>query len=315
MEAQSNDLVDFMYTTTKEIASEYERIQKRSKDDPGTAGDQGEENWAEILRNWLPKDYQVVTKGRLMNAGGLTSPQVDIIVLKPFYPEYLLNKKLYLTAGVVAAFECKNTLKGEHITKLVKTSIKIRSLLPSYGGHYGNYTKELNSPIIYGLLSHSHIWKSSSANTEEIIGKRLLSADEEYVKHPRECIDIICVSDLATWYSFKSPMSLAASKEWPPPKGLPSWVKIPTAGYSIVNNDLLKNKLTPIGVMLANLYSKLAIYDTRLKDFSYYFSVVIGGSSTVIANSRKYGYDIFSDDAKQDLELNKLEYQKRWYNM
>jgi hypothetical protein len=35
------------------MAEEYDRIQKRATEDPGTAGDQGEENWATLLRNWL----------------------------------------------------------------------------------------------------------------------------------------------------------------------------------------------------------------------------------------------------------------------
>lgn len=113
--AKTNDLIDFMHSLTREMGSEYARIQKRSTEDPGTAGDQGEENWATIFRNWLPKDYQVVTKGRLLSEKGVAGPQVDVIVLHPFYPAHLLDKKLYLTAGVAAAFECKNTLKSSHI--------------------------------------------------------------------------------------------------------------------------------------------------------------------------------------------------------
>src|SRR5258706_2694249 len=106
----TNDLVDFMRTLTREMGDEYDRIQKRSLEDPGTAGDQGEENWATVFKDWLPPDYQVVTKGRLLSENGIAGPQVDIIILYPFYPKKLLDKKLYLTAGVAAAFECKNTL-------------------------------------------------------------------------------------------------------------------------------------------------------------------------------------------------------------
>lgn len=41
-----HDLHDFMRQISVEMASEYQRIRRRSVEDPGTAGDQGEENWA-----------------------------------------------------------------------------------------------------------------------------------------------------------------------------------------------------------------------------------------------------------------------------
>ena len=107
----THDLVNFMQALTREMDAEYQRIQKRASEDPGTAGDQGEENWAEVLRLWLPPTYQVVTKGRIISQQDTPpSPQVDVLVLKPTYPKGLLNKKLYLAAGVEAAFECKITL-------------------------------------------------------------------------------------------------------------------------------------------------------------------------------------------------------------
>lgn len=56
-----------MAFATQEMESEYYRIQKRTREDPGTAGDQGEENWAELLRHWLPQGYHVRTKGRILS--------------------------------------------------------------------------------------------------------------------------------------------------------------------------------------------------------------------------------------------------------
>ena len=52
---KTHDLYDFMQQISNEMAAEYDRIQKRATEDPGTAGDQGEENWAELLRGWLPR--------------------------------------------------------------------------------------------------------------------------------------------------------------------------------------------------------------------------------------------------------------------
>jgi hypothetical protein len=80
----------FMAQVTEEMASEYERIYARAVEDPGTAGDEGEENWATLLRDWLPPNYHVRTKGRLLSHNGLMSPQIDVLVLKPSYPRKLL---------------------------------------------------------------------------------------------------------------------------------------------------------------------------------------------------------------------------------
>lgn len=84
---KTHDLQDFMRQLSVEMSAEYERIQKRATEDPGTAGDQGEENWAELLRGWLPRTYEVVTKGRIISQEGVTSPQIDVLVLKGSYPK------------------------------------------------------------------------------------------------------------------------------------------------------------------------------------------------------------------------------------
>ncbi len=47
----SHDLNDFFRSASEELEAEYKRIERRSTEDPGTAGDEGEENWADILRN------------------------------------------------------------------------------------------------------------------------------------------------------------------------------------------------------------------------------------------------------------------------
>lgn len=45
-----HDLASFLAQETNRLAEEYERMTPRVAEDPGTAGDQGEENWAVILR-------------------------------------------------------------------------------------------------------------------------------------------------------------------------------------------------------------------------------------------------------------------------
>jgi hypothetical protein len=91
---------------------------------------------------------------------------VDVLVLSPPYPKHLRDKKIYLAGGVEAAFECKITLKAEHITTATKNASTIRGLLPE---RTGTPYKELHSPIIYGLLAHSHSWKGSNSTPIERI--------------------------------------------------------------------------------------------------------------------------------------------------
>ena len=109
---KTHDLHDFMRQLQDRMAANYKQIQKRASEDPGTAGDQGEKNWANLLRGWLPRTYEVVTKGRILGQDGRASPQVDVLVLKSIYPKQLIEEgeKMYLAAGVAAAFECKTTL-------------------------------------------------------------------------------------------------------------------------------------------------------------------------------------------------------------
>ena len=162
-EDTTHDLVDFMRQVSCDMTSEYNRIRKRALEDPGTAGDQGEENWAQIFRDWLPSAYKVVTKGRIISEDGRASPQVDVIVLKDIYPRGLLGKKHYLASGVAATFECKVTLRSEHIEKAVKSGIAIKSLFPV---RTGTLYRELHTPILYGLLSHAHNWKSAGFKSD-----------------------------------------------------------------------------------------------------------------------------------------------------
>jgi hypothetical protein len=195
MNTDKHDFFDFMKSIKDSMASEYSRIQKRVLEDPGTAGDQGEENWAQFLRNWLPANYPVVTKGRILGAQGASSPQVDVLVLHPSYPIQLRDKKHYFAGGVVAAFECKLTLKRVHIKEAFQTASVIKKMLFK---RTGNPFDELHQPPIVGLLAHSHSWKSRDKEGEKI--HNYISEYEcAFSDHPREMLDLICIADLGSY--------------------------------------------------------------------------------------------------------------------
>jgi len=292
----SNDLFDYMRDATHAMQSEYERIQKRAVEDPGTAGDNGEENWADLLRKWLPSTYHIVTKGRIMNTKGQCSPQVDVLVLSPAYPEALLEKKEYLEGGVIAAFECKLTLKAKHIREAVKNAAKIRRL--SLPIRYGTPYKELHTRMRYGLLTHSHVWQGEQSNPIETIEDHLYDAEMDEIKHPKEVLDVICVSDLATWGTLKvlSPVQSLLSKrssiynqqgnllyEIQQSDGAIETTHICFAD-EFQTSDKKKQLFTPIGSFLATFLYMLAWEDTSLRSLAEYFILAdligFGGGKT-----------------------------------
>ena len=268
-----HDLYSLMRQVDNKMADEYDRIQRRARQDPGTAGDQGEENWCELLQGWLPSTYTVVTKGRIISQNGGTSPQVDIIVLKDVYPKELVTTKLYLAAGVAAAFECKTTLKSAHIEKAMRTCVEIKNLYPE---REGTPYKELHAPIVYGLLAHSHSWKGNDSRPLETINQKLRQFDESYVSHPRLGLDCLCVADLGTWILAKFPFIgrrlHSELKE--------SFAMSLYARHS-GSRDCQSEHFSPIGVLIAKLSQRLAWEVPALRDLAdYYAAVKIAGNAT-----------------------------------
>lgn len=245
---QSNDLIDFINDTSSEIDNEYKRIQKRATEDPGTAGDQGEENWATLLRNWLPSTFHIITKGRILSHDGITSPQVDIVILKPEYPTKLLDKKLFLAGGVLAAFECKLTLKKEHLKKLFMNSIEVKNRAIKRDGTPYN---ELQRPILFGLLAHSHNLKKEPGKNFE---NEILKQDEELILNPYNMPDIMCIANLGSWISSKAPF---------------------INNHQLISSYIYFSGKTginiPIGAMITYLLQKLAWEYQNLRSISRYF--------------------------------------------
>ena len=292
----TNELWDFMQSATSEMQSEYVRIQKRSKEDPGTAGDQGEENWATLLKEWLPPLYQVVTKGRILGDSGRASPQVDVIVLHSTYPRRLLDKKLFLAGGVAAAFECKLTLKAEHFQKVFENASLIRELaIPRSGTAYN----ELQSPIIYGLLAHSHVWKTDPiARVAELIRTN----DHRSIDHPRKMPDLICVADLACWISMKSIF-----------RGVDTWYSM-AAPLALQEPHKLAMQQKPIGAMLTYFLMKLAWEDESLRNIArYFYRARVAGPS--FGAPREWSESVFTQETATQIKALTAEIQQSKFKL
>ena len=300
-----HELHTFMKQLTDEISAEYNRIHKRAPEDPGTAGDEGEENWAEILRGWLPRTYEVVTKGRILGSDGRASSQVDVLVLKDSYPEKLLNKKVYLAAGVAAAFECKTTLRACHIEQAMRTGTEIKSLYPK---RTGSPYREIHSDIVYGLLAHAHSWNAPQSTPVVNIDRVLRQSDQKYVTHPSEGLDVLCVASLAAWSSSK--LALAGPF---PSSGRDSRLAVlfgkdgsAISVYSLQGKSSFEeNKVTPIGMLISYLSMRLAWENPSLRSLAdYYRAVDIAGYGG--GEYRKWPASIYSKDVYQKMRSGKF---------
>lgn len=308
---REHDLYDFMQQISTEMSAEYSRIQMRATEDPGTAGDQGEENWAELLRDWLPRTYEVVTKGRIISQNAVTSPQIDVLVLNGAYPKKLLNKKLYLAAGVAAASECKTTLKASHIAEAVESCAKIKQLYPI---RTGTPFKELHAPLVYGLLAHSHSWKGETSTPEKNIESKLYEVDSVHVNHPRLQLDLLCVADLAAWTSskvtFLGPLQVPDWTAMVPMYGPNGSATTAYIGHTREHEQQVA-QFTPIGVLVSYLSQKLAWENEALRDLADYYRVAnIAGSGK--GRMRMWPGSIYSEEIRPRIEAGMLSNGKPW---
>jgi hypothetical protein len=318
---RQHDLAVFFQDATEDMEREYHRIYKYAARDPGTAGDQGEENWRTLLERWLPPPYQVVTKGKILSAFGELSPQIDVLVLHPYYPKALLNNKYYLDAGVMAAFECKITLRPQDITQAVKNAATIRRSLHR---RYGDPYHELHSPIIYGLLAHSHMWTKPRSTPLDNIKKQLMVKDKEHAQHPRESLDILCVADLGLWILEREAFIYMVNQSGVEPElqqhAIPAHVAgtadedgpvVPTIAtyYSGADKTGESNRargFSPIGGFLSDLIMRLAWEDDKLRGLAFYFSNV-----SIIGESKGSGrfwavQSVFSEHVYNELLARRL---------
>lgn len=69
----------------------------------------------------------------------------------------------------------------------------------------GTPLHEMAAPFPVGLLAHSHDWKLPGSNPIQNVTDNFRALDLEMAAHPRESLDYLCVSDLATWSITRMP--------------------------------------------------------------------------------------------------------------
>jgi hypothetical protein len=270
----SHELFDYMQQLRAQVAAEYDRIRRRARFDPGTAGDEGEETWAEVLRGWLPPSYPVVTKGQIISADGELSPQVDVLVLDPSYPPSLTHKKKYFAAAVAAAFECKLTLESRHIARALSVGKAIKTL--EHGGEGTPYLELCRQPL-FGLLAHSHSLRSTGETAIARIDSALCKADKVAVSHPREMLDVLCIADLAVWRATKHPYTPRTELRDLGREDIKDAGR-PTTSYMCEWGRRTRH-FTPLFALIEVLLTQLAWQNERLRPLASYFVGVNRASS------------------------------------
>lgn len=325
-----HEFLDFMKSMQDWLAQEYTRIQKRTIADPGTAGDQAEENWANLFRNWLPAQYPIVTKGRIIGYKGDTSPQVDIIILDPSYPLALRDKKLYFAGGVVAAFECKLTLRSVHLKKAFRTGIFIKSLNDE---RQGNPYDELHQPIVFGLLAHSHDWNSSGQDAAFKIIEAIdaqarniffaLDNENPDLCHPRYLIDVVCVANLATFILSKTihigPMVdeglREAVLEAQMDHGITPTDGVETSYETYWEDEISNERGAVLGILISYLTTRFAFENPSLRSFAAYLARTTRDAS--VGKIIEWKPSTFSDDVLSQLLMGRYddEMWSKWHRI
>jgi hypothetical protein len=294
-----HELETFLEQDLAELASEYDRIRARSTEDPGTAGDEGEEVWAQLLRDWLPDQYEIRTKGRILGADATAGPQVDLLVLRPGYPKRLLSKKLYLAGGVAAVFECKNTLKASHISDAFDRSARINALSSNRSG---TPFLEIVPAIPFGLLAHSHSWKAAGSNPKGTIDAALgdgLAA----ISHPSDPPVLLCVADLGCWdihrqvYDGPGLMPPEVWKARQERTGLPDEGALWVAYMRFVEDASIgQAPFNALAVAIAYIIGRLAHDDVAIRALSQYLHAAgLSGSGASVA-ARRFPLNTYSSE-------------------
>lgn len=311
MTTQKHDLDAFMAQITNEMASDYDRIFAKTTQDPGTAGDEGEENWAQLLRDWLPPAYHVATKGRLIASDGAMSPQIDVLVLQPFYPLKLREKKVWLADGVAAVFECKTTLRKKHITQSADRCRAFKALFPR---RKGTPASELRSPLIYGILAHSHAWKASDSKPVDNLDRALWDA-MTLASHPADLIDLVCVADIGCWSGMAFPFYRAAfspdSAEYLTSVFGGTWGPASSMVRATLGDANQLDTFRPVGGMLAYLTQRLAWEDASLRKLAdYYRMAQLWGQGR--GHMRNWPQSVFTDEVRMNIEGGLMTNGKAW---
>lgn len=266
-----------------EIQADWERLHAQAREDPQRAGHGGEATWAELLTRWLPPHYEVDTrKYILFEEEGAPEPrETDLIIYSPGYPRGFRGREEVLAGGVAAAFSVRLTLDAAGVGDGVERAAELRRYLKP---RYETVRGELLGAFPVGLLAHSHTWTGESAR--DTVTEALRQRDEEFARHPRECLDFACVASLGAWVASSSP--LVDLGEGP-------------AVFTSLHAAHPELSPAPVGAFLTHLLRRLALTDPTVQPMADGLQALETLGFGAGIGRRWKLEDVFSEELRQHL--------------
>lgn len=119
--------VEYDEGSQRQLREECKKIKATSQSNPDSAGECTEDTFAELVRKLIPDEFKVVTRARIEFDDPRDSPQLDLVILKPGGEKRLNDLKSYPLSSVLAAFECKLTLRKRDLAKAASTANAIKA--------------------------------------------------------------------------------------------------------------------------------------------------------------------------------------------
>jgi hypothetical protein len=244
------------YTAAREKLAGPENIQQR--------GHAYEALFRRLLSGWLPPQYEIGMRKYLLLEreinGNSFSHETDLVIFNPSYPRELRERSEVLLSGVVAAFGIKSELDPAGLKEAIEEAAMVRD---GYEERLGSEIGELLSPLIYGVLAHTHKLPGGVEPRSSVT--ETLLAQAETASPPRKQLDLVCVADLDCWYRTTHILQDTVGATEPSENDL--YIDYWHSAYgdpALSGMPALSNS-NPIAALVTQLWAKLSTRDLQLK--------------------------------------------------
>lgn len=159
---------------------------------PGDKGAVSENEWLELLAQFLPQRY-CVAKATVIDSTGATSESIDIVIFDRQYSPLVFQQRgfCYVAAeAVYGVFEVKQSLNAGHLEYAAKKAASVRRLKRTSAAVTdirGNTPLKAPIPILAGLLTTDVEWTTDTA--EQHVRKHTEGLDADHT------LDLLCAAD------------------------------------------------------------------------------------------------------------------------
>ncbi len=179
----------------KSILDYADLIKRDSSRHPDNAGEETEKLFHDLIRKLVPDEFTIVRRGRIAMDDGEHSPQLDLLILKPGANRKAHSFGYYPRSSVLAAFECKTTLRKSDYDKIARTANSIK-------GNYadGNALRDSSEDVMptctpyFGILA-----LTCEQGLKEPLGHTLVDQFIEKLKYNTICrqVDVILIPGIS----------------------------------------------------------------------------------------------------------------------